>query len=156
VKELRYMRYAEVAATFSKDPSTKVGAVAIDDDYRVLATGYNGFPRGVIDSEERLCNRSLKYALTVHAESNLVAQSAYCGTSIRGSTVLVSSLFPCVECAKLLVQAGVKRIIAPKISNERWQESNELAKLIFAESNVDVVEVDYSPSDIPRADNPPN
>jgi dCMP deaminase len=141
MKELRYMKYAEVAAAMSKDPSTKVGAVAIDDDFRVLATGYNGFPRGVADSEERLCNRPLKYALTVHAEANIVAQSAYSGTSIRGSTVLVSSLFPCVDCAKLLAQAGVKRIIAPKISNERWQESNELAKVIFEEANMEVIEI---------------
>jgi len=126
----------------SKDPSTKVGAVAIDDEFRVLATGYNGFPRGVQDLEERLCEQSLKYALTVHAEANIVAQSAYSGVSIRGSTVLVTSLFPCVDCAKLLAQAGVKRIIAPRIQNERWKESNELAKLIFAESGVEVIEID--------------
>ena len=142
VKELAYMRYAEVAASMSKDPRSKVGAVAIDDDFRVLATGYNGFPRGVTDSEERLCNREMKYALIVHAEANIVAQSAYSGVSIRGSTVLVSSLFPCVDCAKLLVQAGVRRVIAPKIANERWRQSNELAKLIFAESNVEVVEIE--------------
>jgi len=141
MKELRYMKYAEVAASFSKDPSKMVGSVAIDDDFRVLATGYNGFPRGVTDSEERLCNRPLKYALTVHAEANLVAQSAYSGMSIRGSTVLVSSLFPCVECAKMLAQAGVKRVIAPKIANERWQESNELAMVIFNEAGVEVIEI---------------
>ena len=141
MKELRYLQFADVAASFSKDPNTKVGAVAIDDEFRVLATGYNGFPRGVLDSEDRLCDRNMKLNLTVHAEANIVAQSAFSGTSIRGSTVLVSNLFPCVDCAKLLVQAGVRRIVAPRISNERWKESNELAKLIFAEAGVEVIEI---------------
>jgi len=140
IKAQKYMRFAETAASLSKDPSTKVGAVAINDDGIVLATGYNGFPRGVIDSEGRLCNRDMRLKLTSHAEQNLVAQSAYSGMSIRGATVLVSSLFPCAECAKSLAQAGVKRVIAPKIDNERWKESNELAKVIFEESGVEVIE----------------
>lgn len=141
MKIQRYMKFAEVAATFSKDPSTKVGAVAINDKYQVLATGYNGFPRGVTDSEDRLCNREMKLALTVHAEANIVAQSAYSGMSLRGSTVLVSSLYPCVECAKLLVQAGVLRVLAPRIMDGRWRESNELAQLIFNEAGVEVIEL---------------
>jgi dCMP deaminase len=141
MKELKFLRLAETVATFSKDPSTKVGAVAIDDNFNVLTVGYNGFPRGVVDSEERLCNRELKYKLISHAEANVVAQSAYSGISLRGATVLVSSLFPCVDCAKLLAQAGVRRVIAPKIDNDRWKESNELARLIFHEAGVEIVEV---------------
>lgn len=124
----------------SKDPSTKVGAVALDDDFRVLATGYNGFPRKVHDTEDRLCNREVKYALTVHAEANIVAQSAYSGVSLKGSTVIVSSLFPCVDCAKLLAQAGVRRVIGPKVQLGRWFESNSLAKTIFNEVGIEVIE----------------
>lgn len=141
MKALRYMVFAEAAASLSKDPSTKVGAVIIDDDYNILACGYNGFPRGVVDSEDRLCNRELKYPLTAHAETNAIYASARTGRKLAGATLIVSSLFPCVECAKAIVQAGICRVIAPKIANERWMESNRLAKLIFDEAGVEVIEV---------------
>ena len=140
-KLLSYMRYAETAATFSKDPSTKVGAVAIDDQYTILATGYNGFARGVEDSEDRLCNRPMKYRLTVHAELNTLLAAARTGHKLDGATMIVSSLFPCEACASAMVNAGIKRVIAPKIANERWKESNQMAKLIFAEAGVEVVEI---------------
>ena len=141
MKELRYLKYAEVAASFSKDPSTKVGAVVIDDKFTILSTGYNGFARGVTDSEERLWNRPMKYRLTVHAELNTLLAAARTGQKLDGATMIVSSLFPCETCASAIVQAGIKRVIAPKIDNERWKESNELAKLIFAEAGVEVVEI---------------
>ena len=141
MKAFRYMKFAEVAASFSKDPSTKVGCVIIDDDYHVLATGYNGFPRGVMDSEERLCNKAVKYSLVVHAEMNAICASARTGRKLDGATMVVSSLFPCESCASAIVQAGIRRVIAPRIENERWKESNELAKLIFDESGVEVIEV---------------
>ena len=136
-----FMRVAEVVASFSKDPSTKVGAVIIDDHYNILATGYNGFPRGVADTEERLCNRSLKYPLTVHAEANAIAASARTGRRLEGATMIVSSLYPCVDCAGLIAQAGIKKVIAPRIVNERWSESNQLARVIFVEAGVEVMEL---------------
>lgn len=142
MKELKFMPLVYAVASMSKDPSTKVGAVALNAAFSVVATGYNGFPRGVADTEERLCDRETKLRFTSHAEANLVAQAAYSGHSLRGTTVLVSSLFPCVECSKLLVQSGVRRVIAPKIAEGRWKESNELAKIIFDEGGVEVVEVE--------------
>lgn len=140
-KQKTYMRFAETAASYSKDPSTKVGAVAIDDQFTILATGYNGFARGVEDAEDRLCNRPLKYRLTVHAELNTILAAARTGRKLDGATLIVSSLFPCEACASAIVQAGIKRVIAPKISNERWVESNRLAKVIFDEAKVEVVEI---------------
>lgn len=137
----RFAALADVIATFSKDPSTKVGAVAIDDDNNILAMGYNGFPRGVADTEERLWNREKKYQLVVHAESNLIAASARTGRRLAGATMIVSSLFPCSQCAGLIVQAGIKRVIAPQSSNERWSDSNQVAKQIFDEAGVEVTYV---------------
>ena len=136
-----FLEEAKFIARRSKDPSTKVGAIAIDDDYNILALGYNGFPRGVKDTEERLCHRPTKIALTVHAEANLIAASARTGRKLAGATLIVSSLFPCNVCAGLIAQAGIKRVIAPAIDNERWRESNLMAKAIFEEAGVEVVEL---------------
>jgi dCMP deaminase len=138
-KHLKFMLMAEAIATFSKDPSTKVGAVILDDDCVVLSAGWNGFPRGVEDSEERLCNRDLKYPLTVHAEANAIAASARKGHSTKGAIIVVSSLFPCVDCAGLIAQAGIKAVIAPPPNNPRWKDSNLLAQIIFEEAGVELV-----------------
>lgn len=137
----RFMDMAELVATWSKDPSTKVGAVAVDDDHRILAVGYNGFPRGVDDTENRLCDRPTKYSLTTHAEANLVAAAARTGTSLENATLVVSSLYPCSNCAGMIVQAGIRRVIAPEIANERWMDSNRMAQIIFDEANVEVTEL---------------
>ena len=139
-KYLRYHHIADAMAGLSKDPSTKVGAVALDDNYNILSVGYNGIPRGVEDLPERL-ERPEKYKWISHAEENLVAQAAYSGHSLHGATVLVSSLFPCNACARMLIQAGVKRIIAPKIdNNDRWAEANSVAATMFKEAGIEVVE----------------
>ena len=140
-KQAKFLSVAEAVAAFSKDPSTKVGAVIVDDDCNVLATGWNGFPRGVTDSEERLCHKETKYKFVVHAEANAIAASARTGRRLDGATIVVSSLYPCQVCAGLIAQAGIKRVIAPKISNERWMESNMVARTIFAEAGVEVIEV---------------
>ena len=137
----KFMVLAEAIASFSKDPSTKVGAVIIDDDCNVLAMGFNGFPRGVADLEDRLWDKEVKYALVVHAEANAIAAAARTGQRLKGATIVVSSLFPCRDCAGLIAQAGIKKVIAPKISNERWKESNETAKVIFSEAGIEVVEI---------------
>lgn len=127
-------------ATFSKDPSTKVGAVIVDDNDNILAMGYNGFARGINDTEERLCNRDMKYRMTVHAELNSILASARTGRKLDGATMIVSSLFPCEQCASAIVQAGIKTVLAPRPNNERWLESNKLAQVIFDEAGV---KVDY-------------
>lgn len=141
MKELKFMAVAEAMMKMSKDPSTQVGAVALSEDLAVLATGYNGFPRGVVDSEERLNDRPTKYAITVHSEGNIVAQAARNGISLKGATIVVTSLFPCSNCSALMIQAGIKRIITTKVDNERWAESNRLAEEILAEAGVEVVVV---------------
>jgi dCMP deaminase len=142
MKELKFMAVAEAMMNMSKDPSTKTASVALDDDLNVLATGYNGFPRGVKDTPERWNNRELKYPRVIHGEANMVAAAARTGRSLKGSTVVVTTLFPCSGCAGLMAQAGVRRVITTKPNIERWSESNALAQEIFDESGVEVVIVE--------------
>lgn len=138
-KFLKFLPSANAAATYSKDPSTKVGAIAIDDDYNIRAQGYNGFPRGVHDTEERLNDREQKYPRIVHAEANLVAMAARTGVSLQGCSVLLTSLHPCSSCAGLLIQAGVKRVFAPSLTeNTRWDASSAVALEMFDEAGVEV------------------
>lgn len=146
MKALKFMTVAEAMMNMSKDPSTQVGACAIDDDYNVLCVGYNGFARKVKDTEERLNDRALKYPLTIHAEGNLVAAAARKGVSLLGSTVLVTSLFPCSNCAGLLVQAGVKRILTTVSDNERWIENAQLSQIIFEEAEIEIVIIEKDAS----------
>lgn len=104
----RFLQAAAMFASWSKDPSTKVGAVLVDRERRILGTGYNGFPRGVEDSIERLENRDLKYPLTAHAEVNAIL-----GCTLRpaGATLYVYPYPPCHECTKAIIQAGVRRVV---------------------------------------------
>lgn len=139
MKELKFMAVAEAMMAMSKDPSTKTASVALDDDLNVLAAGYNGFPRGIADTSERWNDREVKYKLVIHGEANLIAAAARTGRSLKGSTVVVTTLFPCSSCAGLLVQAGVKRVITTKPNIERWAESNKLAQSVFDEAGVEVV-----------------
>lgn len=141
-KAIEYMDVAEAIMAKSKDPSTKVGAVALDDDCGLLCAGYNGFARGVKDLQERLNDRAIKYPLTVHAEANLIAIAAKKGIRLEGATVVVTSLYPCSVCASMMRQAGIKRIITTKPDNERWNESAKLSDIVFNETEMEIVEVE--------------
>jgi dCMP deaminase len=130
---------------WSKDPSTRVGCVVTSDDRKVLSTGYNGFPEGVEDSVERLNDRELKNALTVHAEENAIAQAALFGVSLRDS-ILFCTFAPCARCAASIAQAGVATVVYPqerpdiKAAVERWKGSQEIGEgIIFAEKGIEVI-----------------
>lgn len=136
----KFLPIARAVARLSKDPRRQVGAVAVNDDGILLAVGYNGFPRGVSDDKARYADREIKLSLIAHAESNLVAQAAYAGHSLRGSTVLVSSKYPCSSCAKSLIQAGVKRIITPPPDpDSSWSLDASWSELMFKEAGVEIV-----------------
>ena len=142
-KFVEYWPVVEAVAQMSKDPSTKVGAIALDDKLNIVATGRNGFPRGVEDTPERYADRDTKYRLVSHAEQNLIAQAAYSGRSLAGTTLLVSSLYPCANCAKSIIQAGVVRVISPRFDgNERWIEESRWARLMFTEAGVECLYIE--------------
>tara|TARA_R100001463_G_scaffold66717_2_gene120339 strand:- start:280 stop:735 length:456 start_codon:yes stop_codon:yes gene_type:complete len=134
----RYLGLAEEIASWSKDPSTQIGAVAIGTKGQVLSQGYNGFPRGIDDTYQRLNIRDVKYQYVVHAEMNCIYNATYNGVSLQGATIYIHGLPVCHECAKGLIQAGIKRVVyqADEIP-EKWEESNQLTIELFSEANVD-------------------
>ena len=145
--DYRFMDVAELVSSWSKDPSTQVGAVAVRDR-QILATGYNGFPRGIDDSEERLYNRPFKYDMTVHAELNCVLNAQYNGVSLRGADLYVFGLPVCSNCAKSLVQVGLKNIFirARKKSHAGvdWEEDFKASKRIFEEVDIGWYRIHYA------------
>lgn len=131
----RFLELAEHIAQWSKDPSTKVGAVIVDDQRRIISTGYNGFARGVRDIDERLTNRDQKLDMIVHGEINAIvfAREPLCGT-----TLYTWPFMPCSRCAAIVIQAGIKTVCAPYCDTVRWQKSFELTKEMFAEASVEL------------------
>lgn len=123
--DIRFMRLAREIATWSKDPSSKIGAVIVNDDRRILATGYNGFPRGIADNDDRLNDREQKYAMIVHAELNALMNALYSGVSVKGATLYVYGLPICSDCTKSVIQSGIERVVLtdPYESNipEKWR-----------------------------------
>lgn len=140
--DLRFLNLAQQIANWSKDPSTKVGAIAVRDR-RILATGYNGFPRGVADLPGRLLNREEKLLRVVHAEANIIAQAARNGISLEDATIYVWPFLPCSNCCTLLIQSGISRVVAPHIPiPDRWAHNFNLSKSMFTEADVELVLVD--------------
>lgn len=140
----RFLDLAKNLATWSKDPSTPVGAVAVRDR-RILGTGYNGFPHGIADLPGRLSNRGEKLLRTVHAEANIIAHAARNGVGLDGSTVYVWPFLPCSNCCTLLIQAGIVRVVAPDFPiPDRWEESFNMSQSMFQEASVELtlLEVD--------------
>ena len=121
----------------SKDSSTKVGCVIVDGKQRIISTGFNGFPRGVKDED---LPRDRKLLRTLHAESNACSFAA---RSVGGCTAYVTHA-TCANCAALLIQHGIKRVVFPKPEPaflERWGESYEEAMKMFREAGVYVMEI---------------
>lgn len=132
------MELAKAAASWSKDPSTKIGAVAIGDKGQVLSTGYNGFPRKIEDTEDRLYSRNIKYQLIVHAEMNCIYNATYNGVSLDGATLYVAGLPCCSQCALGIIQVGIKKVVMDgDPENERWKESWELTRTLFNEAQIE-------------------
>jgi dCMP deaminase len=140
----RYLGLAREVASWSKDPSRKIGAIAVGSKGQVLAQGYNGFPRGISDDEIRLNDRELKYKFVVHAEMNLIYNATYNGVSLDGSTVYVTGLPVCSECAKGLIQVGVKRVVMAKLDETppMWKESFDFTTKLFDEAKVQWMIID--------------
>lgn len=135
----RLLGLAKHVAAWSKDPSTKVGAVLVDDQNVVVGLGYNGFPRGVEDSDARLTDRPTKYRMIVHAEVNAILCA---GHRARGASLYVWPAFGvpnvCHDCAKFAIQSGVAEIVGPEPFEgyDRWAESIGCARDMLVEAGV--------------------
>ncbi len=132
----RFLQLAAHVAGWSKDPSTKVGAV-IADGKQEVSLGYNGFPSRTPDNPETLADRLTKYPLIVHAEMNAILKAR---RSVEGLTLYVT-LSPCSECAKLVAAAGIARVVTFKSDYANGlKDSIEKAKDIFRINNIEYTE----------------
>lgn len=129
----RFLDLAELIGSWSKDPSTKVGAVIVRPNKTIASVGYNGFPRGVLDYYE---SREEKLMKTVHAEMNAILSAS---ESLKGCTLYVSPLFPCSNCAAAIIQSGIKRVVA-RMEQVRpeWQRSFDIAMEMFRSTGVEM------------------
>jgi dCMP deaminase len=130
----RFLGLADHVATWSKDPSSKVGAVVVGKTPNLLAVGYNGFPPGVEDADERLDHRPTKYDLVVHGEINALINAAFEPVSVYITCP------PCIRCAvQILAYRSVQRVVtwapAPDML-ERWGADFDKTKAIFAEAGI--------------------
>ena len=134
----RFAEVAKIVASWSKDPSTKVGAVVVNPETNtIVSEGYNGFPRGIVD-DIRLQYRESKYKLTIHAEVNAILNALYNGRSVRNCILIVHGLPVCSDCAKYIIQSGISEVWYDSEPKEQWRESTELALELFSEAGVEV------------------
>lgn len=136
----RYLSLAKEVSTWSKDPSTQVGAITVGRKKEVLSQGFNGFPRGIDDTDERYNHRETKYQFVVHAEMNAIYNATYSGTSLDGATLYVYGLPICSECAKGIIQVGIKRVVIEKSKElDNWNDSVKFSQAMFIEASVELV-----------------
>jgi len=133
--DARFLQMAALVATWSKDPSTKVGAVITRGKF-VISLGFNGHPSGIDDSDARLYDREQKYRTIIHAEMNAILSARQ---PLDGCTLYVVPFMPCSNCGSVIVQAGIKRVVTLENNNERWIESFEITRQIFAEARIELV-----------------
>lgn len=141
-KHKKFVAIADAVAQLSKDRSTKVGAIAVGSSGEIRAMGYNGLPRGADDNVESRHERPEKYFWFEHAERNLIFNAARIGVSLEGSTLIVSGLYPCMDCARAIVQSGIREVITPPIpTDSKWAAHAERSRQLFEECGVTVHEL---------------
>lgn len=137
----RWMAMAQLVATWSKDRSTKVGAVIVDSRNVVLSLGWNGFPRGVTDNVDTRHERPTKYLYTEHAERNAIYNAAANGTSLAGSSMYID-WFPCTDCARAIIQSGISSVVCkenPSLDvHKKWNEDFKISKEMLEEAGVEI------------------
>uniref|UniRef100_A0A6C0LYZ3 CMP/dCMP-type deaminase domain-containing protein n=1 Tax=viral metagenome TaxID=1070528 RepID=A0A6C0LYZ3_9ZZZZ len=141
-KAIKYLKLARYQADlFSKDPSTKVAAIILaPDSHQILSTGFNGICRNLKETPERW-TRPTKYKWVAHAEMNAVANAARGGIKIENS-ICVVTLYPCVECCKVLIQSGIQTIITEKIDKTDSKWDFNISAEMFQEAGLTVIEID--------------
>lgn len=137
----RFLELAELISSWSKDPSTKTGAVVVGPDKEIRATGYNGLVRGACDDIPERMERPTKYDFFEHAERNAVFNACLSGTSLRGCTIFCT-LTPCTDCARAIIQSGIKEVVTYEYkSNDAdpkntWRDKLNYSAEMFKEAGV--------------------
>jgi dCMP deaminase len=139
--DVRFLQLAEMVASWSKDPSTKTGAVIVRPDKSVLSLGFNGFPKNMLDTPELYANRETKYSRIVHCEMNALIHAK---ASVEGCTLYTWAFPSCDRCAVHMLQSGITRFVFPALSEElvsRWGESVAKTKSYLTEAGVEWLEI---------------
>jgi dCMP deaminase len=134
----KFLGLAEFIASWSKDPSTKVGAVITTNDNEIVSVGYNGLPRRIKDTAERLNNRDLKYKMIAHAERNALV---FAKRDLKDCVLYTWPFGPCPVCAGIFIQANIGHVVFPGTTNPRWFDDIELSKNMFLESGISFEQV---------------
>ncbi len=140
--DLRFMRQAVEIASWSKDPSTKVGAKIVDELGRPVSEGYNGLPRGIKDTVDRLTNREIKYPATIHAELNAVL---FATRPLLVGCTIYSTRPPCTRCCAVLVQKQITRVVwlhGGEDYASRWGDDVYLGRELLYEAKVAMLQID--------------
>lgn len=138
-----FMTMAYLVSMKSKDPSTRVGSVIVGHDNEIIATGYNGLPRGILDLRERYYNKEFKHLTINHAEENAILHCARIGVSAKGCKIYVPWV-PCSRCTKSIIQAGLIEVIYDanfpgnivKKQSDEWKNSVEISRIMLEESKI--------------------
>lgn len=138
----RFMEVAKLVATWSKDESTKVGAVVVGPDREIRSTGYNGVVRGVDDDIPERLERPTKYDFFEHAERNAVYNACLIGASLKGCVIYVTAM-PCPDCARAIIQSGIKMVVTHKVEIDEntptgtWRDKLIYSEQMFKEAGID-------------------
>ncbi len=137
-----FLNIAEQVKLKSKDKSTQIGEVIVGIDNEVLSTGYNSFPRGLDDTKEERQERPEKYFWFEHAERNAIYNAARIGVSLKNSTIYLTSGLPCMDCARGIVNSGIKvvwcKTECTTKNKEKWVESQMKSQQLLNECGVQV------------------
>ena len=139
--DIRFLNLAKTISLFSKDPSTKVGAIIVRPDKSIVSTGYNGFPRGMEDRAEWYENRDEKYSRILHAEVNALVQAKQ---SVEGCTLYTYPFLCCDRCCVQMMQAGIVRFVSIIPNDDqwaRWGPSFVRARLFIDDLNLESLEL---------------
>ena len=147
-----FLALAKVHAEMSKDPNTRVGAVIVGPNREIRSAGFNGFPRLICDTPERLHDRDTKMQLIIHAEMNAIVQAASIGTALDGCTLYLAATDdtgmvwggpPCTRCTVHVIQAGIRTIVSRPIKAvpSRWHADLEVARSLIVEAGIEYREV---------------
>ena len=138
----RFLQQATLISTWSKDPSTKCGAVIVEwPSNRVVSQGFNGFPQKINDDDEKLNDRDIKMAIVLHAEENAILFS---GRNLADNfyTIYVYPSLPCSKCASIIIQSGISHVVTyAAVDVARW--NTELSREILNEAGLKVIELEF-------------
>jgi len=138
-----YLEIAEAVKLKSKDIRTQIGAVIVGSDKQIVSTGYNSFPRNIVDNNYDRQVRPEKYYWMEHAERNAIYNAALNGVSTKNTSIYLTCGVPCCDCARGIINAGIKKVYCKEIdttkNREHWDEHAKRSMEMFTEADVDVI-----------------